>query len=168
MKQTHTQSFGSSIDRLSSVMPAPQRSQSRPAPSLCLFFSLAILFFLSRSAFLSLSSLSWVIKQFEGWMGIWDCWPIHTKLMNIKKYRWSSLWRFFRCEGPISCGRRLEPCLLCLCWFRAWFWRCRPCEQGLSARRTWSSNPYSSDYSWSFFWCLREQRSVPFLTFCAG
>lgn len=51
--------------------------QSRPAaaPSLCLFFCLAILFFLSRSAFLLLSSLREVTRQLEGWMGIWLCWP---------------------------------------------------------------------------------------------
>ena len=45
-------------------------------PSLCLSFCLWLLFFLSKRFFLSLSSLSWVTKQFDGWIGIWIWVPI--------------------------------------------------------------------------------------------
>lgn len=48
----------------------PTLQSTLASPSLCLFFCLATLFFLSRRAFLSLSSLREVIMQFDGWIGI--------------------------------------------------------------------------------------------------
>lgn len=54
-------------------------------PSLCFSFCLMLLFFLSKRFFLSLSSLSQVTKQFDGWIGIWIWVPITYKLEETKK-----------------------------------------------------------------------------------
>lgn len=138
-------------------------TQSRPArPSLCLFFSLVTLFFLSKIAFLFLSILREVISKFEEWMGIWTWVPKHEIMRKLAlrewlTYRWSFLWWVFRCIQPISFCRQWWPCLLCPWRYLSWLSRHHPCGRGWSARHTWFSTPYSNGCSWSFFWCLRER-----------
>ncbi len=149
---------------------SPLDAQSTVAiPSLCLFFSLAILFFLSKRAFLSLSSLSWTTATLEGWMGTWAWLPIpRNQIWRGITYRLSSPWRFFRCGGTTSFCRLLELCLLCPWMFLSWSWQCHPYGRGLSGLRTWFSIPCWDESSWAFFWCWREHWSGPFLTFFFG
>jgi len=73
-----------------------QSCWARP-PSLCFLAPLATLFFLSRRAFLFLSSFNVVTEQFEGWTGTCTWVPTNINHKNILPFVFSlvsfSMWR---------------------------------------------------------------------------